>query len=160
MAHKILAVSYAAVTDFLNSVSEEDFDALLMLGVAPTRHRFEIEFFGRNMRGGAPDVEGVSLPGTIDSEAPAIFGSTLWTPVVVNRLGERVAVSRDAGDYLCNDLLFRTLSTFRSRAVGFLHVPPFMAMSKASQLEALKCICSELNLAYANGEYEPVQIAG
>jgi len=123
--HEVLEVSYRAVDTFLNRLDPESFDLWLMLGVAASRPKLSLELFGRNVRHGA-DVLGDAKDGSIDPSGPLLLFSTIWSPELVADVmffgRQQVATSMDAGNYLCNYILYRGLSRFPNKHVGFLHV--------------------------------------
>jgi pyrrolidone-carboxylate peptidase len=124
---RILPVGYQAVAEFLESVAPSSFDVMLMLGVATKRAVLCPELVGRNRRGATPGVDGVALPGEIELGGPELVESSLWIGDVLSAVSALpgVEVSRDAGDYLCNDIAYRAVRRFPDKRVGFLHVPPF-----------------------------------
>ena len=99
-------------------------EALLMLGVAD-RPTLCFETLGRNAQGSRADVLGHMPSGTrIDEASPDTLASTL--PFARLRTGPLpVSDSSDAGDYLCNHVLFRALAELATPGPrGFVHVPP------------------------------------
>lgn len=98
--------------------------ALLMYGVAVQREQVEVERLARNIAGLRLDAAG-SLPGDarLVPDGPDVLPTTLpWRALV----GEGVGVSDDAGDYLCNAVMFRAVHALRGRVpyCGFVHIPP------------------------------------
>jgi pyroglutamyl-peptidase len=121
-----LEVSYAAVDEFLDGLGA--FDAWLQLGLAARATTMLYETVGRNFVGDVPDVRGVVAgPGVIDPMGPPALAATLWHARAVEC--EDVRPSTDAGGYMCNYVLYRALSRWPDRRIGFLHVPPFAVMS-------------------------------
>lgn len=134
LPHEILEVSFQDVDRFLAQFKRSNARQLLMVGVGRRRRHLAVELFGRNAVGAVPDVRGEVLgPGPISPEGPPILGSTLWQSPVWARATRRCKPSLDAGDYLCNYALYRALTTLPEVAVGFLHVPPFEALSEPDQ---------------------------
>lgn len=136
---QVLEVAYDAADAFLEGLSPEGFDTLLMLGVASGRSRLTPELFARNVRHGEADVRGQTLPGPIEEGQPLLLESTLWNAHLLAEVevGFGLFASMDAGGYLCNYLSYRALRRFPSKRVGFLHVPPFDKVPQERQAEIL-----------------------
>ena len=111
----------------------------LHFGVSKRADGFRIELIGRNACDVRQDAAG-ALPTDelILSDAPATLASTFPAERIIARLeraGLPCGTSEDAGGYLCNALLYHSLSTARERAkpfiAGFIHLPaslsPFAA---------------------------------
>ena len=103
-------------------------DAVLHLGLKRRARAIAVEAFGRNrVLRAAVDEAGVAAASTmLDPGGPPRLAVTL----PVGRLRARIAalglpaeVSSDAGRYLCNALLYRSLG-LGERPTGFLHLPP------------------------------------
>lgn len=97
--------------------------ALLMYGVATQRDRVEVERIARNRAGPRVDAAG-ELPraACIVAEGPAEVATTLpWADL----LGPHVGTSDDAGDYLCNYVMYRSVHALCDRVpyCGFIHLP-------------------------------------
>lgn len=137
--HALIEVAFAAVDAFLEAIQPDEFDRLLMLGVARKRTHLTPELYARNYVGREPDVRGVVRNGDIEEEGPLLLLSTLWNPGDLSEglpLG-LAHVSLDAGNYLCNYISYRALRRFPEKAIGFLHVPPFDAIDFEQQQDAL-----------------------
>ncbi len=106
---------------------------LLLLGQAPGRNRVTLERLATNLRDFVtPDRHG-NLPRGVPimEGAPAAFRST-WPDqerlvARLNTVGIPAAISNDAGNHLCNQLLYLALHAAAGRghacAVTFMHVP-------------------------------------
>ncbi len=103
----------------------------LHFGVAPEATGFQIELVGRNVRGPRQDATG-ELPAceAVVATGPAILASTLPAERIVARLtrgGFPCCTSNNAGNYLCNALMYHSLTAARSLPApflsGFIHVP-------------------------------------
>jgi pyroglutamyl-peptidase len=129
----VFATSYAAVDRELPALlARERPDVLIMFGLATRSRHIRIETRARNARSGmVPDASG-HLP-TVDVIAPGL-GGALSLPVPAQRLvaavrglGIPAALSRDAGDYLCNYLCWRAGEAVdrdgAPRVIAFVHVP-------------------------------------
>lgn len=136
---QVLDVTFEAADAFLEELDPDSFDALLMLGVAVGAKRMRFETVGRNAIGPVPDVSGaINGPGPIDPKASFQLGSTLWTAPGVTAGDDLTEVSHDAGDYLCNYILFRALQRFPDKHVGFLHVAVFDTIPAEEQLRVVQ----------------------
>lgn len=110
-------------------------DIALHFGVSAKARGFEVEAVGRNVRDDVADGCG-ERPATtsIARKGPATLHSTLPVALIVERLRARglpAFVSRDAGGYLCNALLYHSLANGRSEPMrtrrGFVHIPAQLA---------------------------------
>lgn len=100
-------------------------------GVSGRASGFAVEARARNCCAPSPDAADC-LPDSpfIAADAPEFLPSTLPVAVIVERLrrkGIPAQISRDAGNYLCNALMFRTLDLARANdwpaRNGFVHLP-------------------------------------
>ncbi|KAB2913721.1 MAG: pyroglutamyl-peptidase I [Hyphomicrobiaceae bacterium] len=109
-------------------------DIVLHFGVSSRARGFEIETRARNICQASPDATGVLPP------APAVrpggadaMAASLPVQHLVARLRRRgiaAFVSRNAGAYLCNALLYHSLccaGRAPGRRVGFIHIPASLA---------------------------------
>jgi pyroglutamyl-peptidase len=131
LAH-VFSVSYDAIDrDLPALLAKERPDVLIMFGLAVRTKHVRIETRARNaLTRTLPDVEG-HLPrsGTILPRGPAAL--PLRTPaqrllVAARSVGLPVAISHDAGHYLCNYLCWRAAEAARKgkpRITSFIHVP-------------------------------------
>lgn len=149
-AFELIEVSFAAADAFVESLEERSFARLLLMGVAASSSVFRLERMAKNQAGRGTDVRGIVWPTSeIDPASPPILPGTLWTPELATRLtiDERIAVSDDAGDYLCNYIYYRALQRVRNRPVGFLHVPPESVIDRLTQGEVLEVVLREIENA-------------
>ena len=115
----------------LAMVAEAAPDLVLHFGVSGRARGFEIETRARNACQLSADAAGLYPPGLqLAPEAGPMLRATLPVHHIVGRLRAlRIPAyaSRDAGTYLCNALLWRTLEATRVRPspprIGFVHVP-------------------------------------
>ncbi len=139
--------------------------AVIMLGQAGRRRAITPETTGRNvMYGGIPDNAGWKpdhLP--VVENGPDKLYSTLMTDRIVravNALGIPCEVSDNAGEYVCNALLYGMLEHNRGTVpTGFIHVPfireqghpedPFMDFKEVYRgvLTAIETVASEVDQA-------------
>jgi pyroglutamyl-peptidase len=103
----------------------------LHFGVSHEAHGLQIELVGRNVRGARHDATG-ELPKceTVIAAGPAMLASTLPAERIVARLsrgGFPCCTSNNAGTYLCNALMYHSLTAARALPTpflsGFIHVP-------------------------------------
>jgi pyroglutamyl-peptidase len=118
-------------------------DALLMLGLAPSRKTIALEAVALNVdhheeNGGAngawrrPIVRG----------GPLALESRLPLDQLRRRLdqaGIPASVSHHAGTFLCNHVFYRGL-TWTDGPCGFVHVPPFTALPRERMIQAARLI--------------------
>jgi pyroglutamyl-peptidase len=138
-----LPVDYArAGRELRRLVRKQRPDALLMLGLAPTRTRVELEAValnvdhyekrGSNYRWRKPILKG----------GPVAVRSRLPVDLIHRRLtaaGLPCGVSHHAGTFLCNHVFYLGM-TLIDGPCGFVHVPPFKALSQARLLQAIRLI--------------------
>jgi pyroglutamyl-peptidase len=128
----VFRVSYQAVDHELPAlIARERPDALVMFGLAGRTAHLRVETRARNALSRAvPDVSGYRPhTATIDAAAPPALA--LRTPaqrllLAARATGVPVALSRDAGRYLCNYLCWRAAEAARHggpRLSAFIHVP-------------------------------------
>jgi pyroglutamyl-peptidase len=137
----VFPTSYPAVDrDLPTLLREHRPDALLMFGLAPRATTLRIEMLARNTLAAFPDASGASLnrrsimvggPRTAALPFPA---QGLLSAARVARVP--VALSRNAGRYLCNYLCWRAAEAAQKgspRLAAFIHVPrvPRFARPKA-----------------------------
>ncbi len=111
----------------------ETLDPVLILhfGVSPRAEGFAVELRGRNFCSQTADALGEKpLSHCIAEGGPEFLPATLPVHHVVTTLRRRglpARVSRDAGVYLCNALLYHSLAYARVRGeagrTGFVHIP-------------------------------------
>ncbi len=130
-ATHVFPTSYAAVDrDLPRLLREHRPDALLMFGLAPRAETVRIELLARNAVALSPDAGGASL-----NRRSIVAGGpqTSALPVPAQRLLAAarsarvpVALSRNAGRYLCNYLCWRAVEAAQKgspRLAAFIHVP-------------------------------------
>jgi pyroglutamyl-peptidase len=132
VAH-VFRVSYEAVDrDMPALLAREKPDALVMFGLAARTRHVRIETRARNtLTRLLPDVGGfVPASATIDPQAPpalSLRGPMQRLLSAAQATGVPVALSRDAGRYLCNYLCWRAAEAAAGmgapRVVAFIHVP-------------------------------------
>lgn len=107
-------------------------DVVLMLhfGVAHDAHGFRLELVGRNHQGALQDAAGELPSAARVLEGPDRLAATLPAERIAARLlglGIPCTTSDNAGAYLCNALLYRSLAAAHElddpHLAGFVHVP-------------------------------------
>lgn len=114
--------------------------AALHFGVSGRATGFEIEARGRNVCAPSQDAAGYLPNGTrVSPWGPEYLSSTLPAAHIVDRLRRRgipAMISRDAGRYLCNALLYHTQEVARARDLptrsGFIHLPASLVNERTS----------------------------
>ena len=140
----VLPVSYARAGDELRrAIEERDPDLVVCFGLAADRTVITVERYAHNLdEASTTDNDGAAGSGSpIDATGPLALASTLPVDAIVATLqAEQIPaeVSRDAGGYLCNHVLYTLL---RSGARGgFVHLPPLDAISLETQVRAARTI--------------------
>ena len=104
---------------------------VLHFGVSQDAGGFQLELIGRNLRTALTDAIG-ELPATSEviEGGPALLASTLPAERIIARLarhGLPCCSSDNAGSFLCNTVLYHSLSVAHALPkpppVGFVHVP-------------------------------------
>ncbi len=119
----------------------------LHFGVSSRARGFEIELLGRNFRSASSDASGqVPSDDCVIEGAPQHLATNLPAARIVARLRRRripAYLSRDAGSYLCNALLYHSLATARHLRQpvcnGFIHVPDALVPHVRRRPGAVRC---------------------
>jgi pyroglutamyl-peptidase len=123
---RLLPTTWAMLDDLPNQVADVRPDAVLMFGLAGRRRRVTPEARAINRAGPLRiDADGGLPPNHLLSKGAAFartggIDATRMT-AAMRRARLPAAVSRDAGDYLCNALFFRMCE--QDRPCIFVHVP-------------------------------------
>ena len=125
----VFSTTWEALDDLAGLLAEARPDIVLHLGLKRRATAIAVEAFGRNrVSMAAVDAAGRRpLATTLDADAPPRLASTVPARRIAARiagLGLPVEISADAGRYLCNGLLWRSLRLSGGRPTGFLHLPP------------------------------------
>lgn len=136
-----LAVTHTAVEEFATLLPWGDGDIVaLHFGLGASREQVCMERYAHNCRGSTPDEsEREDYPPHLASDGPTARETCLPVGELVERYEEEAGgydglpgarVSRDAGDYVCNNLYYRSLGAAASArrdghtaAALFTHVP-------------------------------------
>ena len=108
---------------------------VLHFGVSDRAHEFVIETVARNKQSLTPDALGAVPPSTrILNGGPKTVASTIPSDEIVKRLralGVKAKLSDDAGAFLCNAVLYRSLLMAETLdagvLAGFVHIPHVIA---------------------------------
>ncbi len=133
----ILPVVFAAIKPALRAAVERHApDAILHLGLASRRRHLSVETRAANRAGTLhPDASGRPANLVLVPGAPAWLPTTYPAARVaaaMRRAGARAILSRDAGDYVCNAALYRSLLAAAAPRVGFIHVPRVRTVARPS----------------------------
>ncbi len=125
-------------------------DAVLLLGVAARRKGLTIETVARNRASVLrPDAaRQIARSRFIVHGGPAVLpspGPVARLVAAARKSGLSAGVSRDAGDYLCNESLY--LSLLMDRRAGFVHVPDWSGKQLERAARAIENMAKELVLA-------------
>ncbi|HUO21115.1 MAG TPA: hypothetical protein VMU59_01190 [Caulobacteraceae bacterium] len=123
--YAILPTTWAGAAPAVLDVAE-DAAAILLIGVAVGAPGFRVETRARNRASPThPDAEGQTWSGDlIDPSGPAERRTAVPALALrdaITQAGQPIALSDDAGDYLCNFTFYRVLAARPTTA--FLHVP-------------------------------------
>lgn len=130
--HEILPTEWqVAPRRIQHLLAEVEPDIALGFGISGKATRLTVEMRGLNWRRESTDAAGLELKkGLLTSDGPEALPSRLPLADIVGRLRRRAIptrVSRDAGGYLCNALLYHGLlqagDVPRLACIGFVHVP-------------------------------------
>lgn len=129
---EILPVEWARAPQALARLLEGTKAALaLHFGVSHEATGFQLELIGRNVRDSQQDAAGELPPcAAVIESGPAMLVATLPAERIVARLARRgfpCRTSNNAGTYLCNALLYHSLTAARALPEpflsGFVHIP-------------------------------------
>lgn len=142
---RVLPVDYrAADRELRRLIREERPGAIVMLGLAPGRRTIALEALALNVDhcedphhrrwrrriGKGPLVLPTRLP--IDRLHRVLRGARI-----------PVRISHHAGTFICNHVFYVALAATRVPC-GFVHVPPFRAIPRARQIEAVRRVLEAL----------------
>jgi pyroglutamyl-peptidase len=145
-------------------------DIVVHFGLARRADSLVLEQVARKrVHAGRPDAAGFAPPsGLARRSGPEMLSATLPLEAIQAALHDArfpVALSEDAGDYVCNATLYRSLAAAAGgrRVVGFIHIPPTGAggMTRERLLEAARLILATAGSAWMDDRSpsEPVNNA-
>jgi pyroglutamyl-peptidase len=115
--------------------------AIVMMGLAPGRKRINLEVVALNLEHHPRGWRSIRKNG------PLALMSRLPVERLLGRLRRAripATVSFHAGTFVCNRVFYEAL-TASTVPCGFVHVPPFTAMSRPRQLRAIRTILQALD---------------
>jgi pyroglutamyl-peptidase len=116
--------------------------AVLMMGLAPGRKTIALEAVALNVEHHDEQGKDRRWLRRIRRGAPMALPSRLPLDRIHDRLrraGIPVSISHHAGTFVCNRVFYEGLSACKVPC-GFVHVPPFTAMSQSRQIRAIRAI--------------------
>jgi len=140
----ILPVSYErAAGELRRAIAARNPDLVVCFGLAADRTSITVERYGHNLdEASTTDNDGAAGSGSpIDPAGPLALASTLPVDEIVAALrAEEIPadVSRDAGGYLCNHVLYALLRS--GSQGGFVHLPPLDVILLETQIQAARTI--------------------
>jgi pyroglutamyl-peptidase len=140
----VLPVSYERAGDELRrAVDERRPDLVVCFGLAADRTAIAVERYAHNFdEASTTDNDGTAGSGRpIDAAGPLALASMLPVDEIVAALrAEEIPaeVSRDAGGYLCNHVMYALL--WSGARGGFVHLPPLDAIPLETQIRAARKI--------------------
>lgn len=147
--HLILPVSYQRSLEKLEEhLRLQDYDFVLMLGLASEREEVFLERVGLNIKDSKiPDSDGVHPKGekiTLGGEG-AFFNEWPLSHWIENT---KMKVSNHAGAYVCNYIYYKMLSGVYGKKSLFVHVPAFQNSKHEDEIKRnLKKLISTINEA-------------
>lgn len=121
-------------------------EALLMLGLAPSRTSIALEAVALNVDHCEDEGGNGAWRRPIARGGPLALSARLPLEELRRRLcdaGIASSISHHAGTFLCNHVFYRGL-TWMEGACGFVHVPPFRALPRKRMIRAVRTILDEL----------------
>lgn len=149
---ELLEVTYARARQFVDSAVADAVaaaaraDAAIVAihcGLSASREAICLERYAHNCRGDMADVAGACGPPRLEADGPPARETGLGLGRLRELMGPGsppVAVSRDAGDYVCNALYYAALGRLSSRPGDdalFVHIPPLATAQAAAQGQRL-----------------------
>jgi len=139
----VLPVDYRRADRALKQLlRREKPDALLMLGLAATRRVLGLEAVALNVDHHDDPGSNEAWRRPIQHGGPLAVASRLPLDRIHGKLraaGIPASISHHAGTFLCNHVFYRGL-TWMDGPCGFVHVPPFKALSRPRLLRAVRTI--------------------
>jgi len=152
----VLPVDTTAPDVLEDLLGETGYDIVLHLGLHEKTQELRIETLGRNlMNFRIPDNRGEQVKGKeIVEGGPGHLPSTFPVETIEKALtdaGLPVTRSDDAGGYLCNMLLYRSLhfdrEEERNAMIGFIHVPKMDVMDEEQLTVAVATVLTACVIA-------------
>jgi pyroglutamyl-peptidase len=157
----ILPTQWARIPTLIVSLHARHVPTLVLhFGVAADVSGIRIETAARNICGASPDAAG-RLPDfpNIEDGGPDIREVTLPARTIAATLeneGHPVSLSDDAGGYLCNAALYRSLAIAERNGnacrTGFVHIPADLSVPPTTFSAALQGAFKIIGLALEHGQ--------
>jgi pyroglutamyl-peptidase len=139
----VLPVDYdLAARELRRLIRQTRPNALLLLGLASGRTRISLEAVALNVDHHEDRGKLGRWRRPIRRRGPIALEARLPLDRIFRRLRAarvRATVSHHAGTFVCNHVFYEGLAAFRGPC-GFVHVPPFKAMSRPRQIRAIRTI--------------------
>ena len=153
LATAVLPVVHAVAPLVDALVAREQPDAIVHLGLAARRRRVSVETRARNVVTTLkPDTHGAFAEGRAHRAGGAVALPSAWNAALLvaglREAGIDAAASNDAGDYVCNAALWRSLESGAAPAV-FIHVPKKSRVRPADMARALAGVLPAMTLRIA-----------
>ena len=143
----VLPVDFdGAARELRRLIAHERPRAILMLGLAPGRTRISLEAVALNVDHHVDAGKQRRWRRPIRRKGPLALDVRLPLDRIFERLREArvpAAISHHAGTFVCNHVFYEGLSA-SDLPCGFVHVPPFKAMSRPRQIRAIRTILSAI----------------
>jgi pyroglutamyl-peptidase len=137
----VLPVDFDRASAALNKlIREQRPDAVVMLGLAANRRKISLEAVALNVEHHDEPGEKKRWLRMIRKSGPLAIRSRLPLGKIYDALekaGVAVSISHHAGTFVCNRVFYEGL-TATDVPCGFVHVPPFKAMSRPRQIRAIR----------------------
>ncbi len=131
-------------------------DVVLHFGVSSEAQGFVLERRGVNVCVSAPDGAGQFPQGPVqDADGPKRRPATVPIATIIQRLkalGLPAVASSDAGEYLCNAVLYQSLSLAadgQDMMVGFIHIPTAFTKHPTDGLSLERAVFGALDIIAA-----------
>ena len=122
----VLPVSYSYCSDWSKVHISESTSLVIHFGVSAKSEVIQLETTGRNVIGTTKDIDG-SIPGIkVIEHGPDTIQTELDLDRVCKELQKncfKCELSDNAGDYLCNYILYKSLTIAPGKSL-FVHIPP------------------------------------
>lgn len=156
----VLPTHWSALRTLEERIAATAPDAIVLLGVASRRRRFDIEVRAVNEARGV-DAARRRMPGRKLASGAGAYLTRAPAAALAHALrsaGLKAGISRDAGRYLCNGAYYAALSRTQAPAV-FIHLPGKGTPARPSRRQ-LAFALSEALLALARAGHPATTVAG
>jgi pyroglutamyl-peptidase len=136
-----------AAQQVIEHAQYENYDFILLLGLAADRQTVSIEHHALNlMDATTPDNEGVIKRfEVIDENRPDLYLTDIpYQTILLNADSKQIQLSLSAGGYICNDTFYRVKNALNNHKVGFIHVPKETTIDLDTQEKIIRWIISIL----------------